>query len=136
MKIYWYISKAKLDLLKDQSPGFLEGITANLSFKLPFVSGSLSGTEPSRLVADLERVIKRLKADHEIKSFADLDDTESPIVVAFEGSAVRQISDDVFWLAMERSDSGLLLAGSAGFPLGHLRILNTSCLQVRTLSAQ
>lgn len=118
MNIYWYISKAKLDLLKDQSPGFLPGITAQLSFKLPFVSGSLSGTEPSRLVEDLQRVIKRLKADHEIKSFADLDDTASPIVMAFDGNAARQISDDVFWLAMEQGDSGLLLAGSAAFAIG------------------
>jgi hypothetical protein len=118
MNIYWYISKAKLDLLKDQSSGFLSGITGELSLKLPFVSGSLSGTGQSRLVKDLQRIIKRLKADCMIKSFADLGDTESPIVMAFAGNAARQISEDVFWLAIEQGESGLLLAGSAGFAIG------------------
>lgn len=118
MDIYWYISKAKLDLLKDQSPGFLSGITAQLSFKLPFVSGSVSGTDQPRLVKDLQRVIKRLKADCEIKPYGELGETESPIVMAFEGNAARQISSDVFWLAMEQGDTGLLLAGSAGFAIG------------------
>jgi hypothetical protein len=118
MNIYWYVSKAKLDLLKDQSPGLLGGITAQLSFRLPFVSGSLSGTEQSRLVEDLMRVIKRLRAEYVIKSFADLDDTESPIIVAFEGNAARQVSEDVFWLAMEHGDTGCLLAGSAEFAIG------------------
>lgn len=67
---------------------------------------------------DLQRVVKCLKADYEIKSLADLDDTESPIVMAFEGNAARQISEDVFWLAIEQGNSGLLLAGSAGFAIG------------------
>jgi hypothetical protein len=118
MNIYWYISKAKLDLLKDQSPGVMHAIKVQLSLKIPFVSGSLSGTAPSRLVKDLQRIIKRLKAGHEIKSFADLGETESPTVISFEGNAARQISDDVFWLAMERGKSGLLLAGSAAFAIG------------------
>jgi hypothetical protein len=118
MNIYWYISKAKLDLLRDQAPGFLDGVAAKLSFKLPFVSGSLAGTTRAGLIKDLQHVIKRLRADYEIKSFAELDDTKAPVIVAFEGNATRRISDGVFWLAMQQGETGLLLAGSAGFAIG------------------
>jgi hypothetical protein len=117
MNIYWYISKAKLDMLKDQKPGFLNGISAKLSFKLPFVSGSLSGTEKSKLVDDLRRVIKALESEGEILSYDQLAGS-GPVLFRFEGPCVRRVLDDVFWLATYRGSTALLLAGSAGFAIG------------------
>jgi len=46
MNLYWYVSKAKLDLLAQQAPGFFTGVKAQIGFKLPLLSGSLEGTEP------------------------------------------------------------------------------------------
>ncbi len=118
MNIYWYISKAKLDMLKEQKPGFLNGISANVSFKLPFVTGSLSGAERPRLVDDLRRVVKSLKSQPDIKSFDDLGPGETPLLVQFQGPALRHVQDEVFWLASYGNHAALLLAGSAGFAIG------------------
>jgi hypothetical protein len=90
MNIYWYISKAKLDLL----------------------------TEPARLVKELQGVIKRLHGDREIKPFGSLEDADSPTIISFEGYAARLISYDVFWIALESGDTGLLLVGSAAHAIG------------------
>jgi hypothetical protein len=115
---YWYISKAKLDLLKEARPGFLSGVAAKLEFKLPFVGGSLSGTQTYGLVKDLKRVIKSLEAEHTVRPFEELLDGEAPVFVRFEGAAMRRVEGAAFWLAMERDESALLLAGSAGYAIG------------------
>lgn len=118
MNLYWYVSRAKLDLLAQQAPGFFTGVKAKIGFKLPLLSGSLEGTEPSRTAEDLERVVKRLKSQNDILAFSNLAESDSPTLFSFEGPAVRQISDGVFWLAMERNICGLLLAGSAASAIG------------------
>lgn len=118
VNLYWYVSRAKLDLLAQQAPGFFTGVKAKIGFKLPLLSGSLEGTEPSRTAEDLERVVKRLKSQNDILAFSDLAESDWPTLFSFEGPAVRQISDGVFWLAMERDKCGLLLAGSAASAIG------------------
>lgn len=119
MPVYWYISKAKLDLLKDESPGFFARITAKLEFKLPFVSGSLFGTADSSLIRDLKSVIKALHSEQTIKHYHELSDDEAPVMVQFEGPAVRHVEGEEFWIAMEHNDTALLLAGSAGYAIGY-----------------
>jgi len=118
MNLYWYVSKAKLDLLAQQAPGFFTGVKAKIGFKLPLLSGSLEGTEPARTAEDLERVVKRLRSQNDILPFSDLVESDSPTLISFEGTAVRQISDGVFWLAMEQGTRGLLLAGSGASAIG------------------
>lgn len=117
-EVYWYISKAKLDLLKEAAPGFLSGVAVKLEFKLPFVGGSLSGTQTSGLMKDLKRVIKSLEAEQTIKNYEELTDDEAPVFVRFEGEAMRWVDGTAFWLAMERKESALLLVGSAGYAIG------------------
>ncbi len=118
MNLYWYVSTAKLELLAEQAPGFLTGIKAQIGFKLPLLNGSLEGTEPSRTAEDLQRVIKKLRSQNDIKAFSGLEASESPTLISFEGPAVRQVSNGVFWLAMEGGTRGLLLAGSAASAIG------------------
>jgi hypothetical protein len=118
MNLYWYVSRAKLDLLAQQAPGFFTGVKAKIGFKLPLLSGSLEGTEPARTAEDLERVVKRLRSQNDILAFSDLVESDSPTLISFEGAAVRQISDGVFWLAMEQGTRGLLLAGSGASTIG------------------
>src|SRR5215472_961724 len=118
MNLYWYVSKAKLDLLAQQAPGFFTGVKAKIGFKLPLLSGSLEGTEPARTAGDLERVVKRLRSQNDILAFSDLAESDSPTLISFEGPAVRHISDSIFWLAMEHGTRGLLLAGSAASAIG------------------
>jgi hypothetical protein len=117
-EFYWYISKAKLDLLKEAKPGFLFGVAVKLEFKLPFVGGSLTGTQTYGLMKELKRVTKSLEADHTIKNFEELTDAEAPVFVRFEGEAMRRVDGAAFWLAMERDETALLLAGSAGYAIG------------------
>ena len=118
MNIYWYVSKAKLELLAEQAPGFLTGIKAQLGFKLGLLSGSLEGTEPARTVEDLQRVIKKLRSQNDIKDFSQLAEGEAPVLISFDGPAVRQINNKVFWLSMESGSRGLLLAGSPASAIG------------------
>src|SRR5205809_74124 len=103
-EIYWYISKAKIDLLKDQVPSFFAGIAAKLEFKLPFVSGSLSGTATSTLLSDLKRVSKALRSEQSVRQYHELRDDEAPVIFEFKGPAVRHVDDNGFWLAMEREE--------------------------------
>jgi hypothetical protein len=78
----------------------------------------VEGEEPARTDEDLERVVKRFKSQNDILAFSDLAESDSPPLISFEGAAVRQISDGVFWLAMEHGTHGLLLAGSADPAIG------------------
>ena len=86
IEVYWYISKAKLDLLKDASPAFLRGISATASFRLPGFEGNLSGAVAPNLVKDLQRVVKRLEADQSLKHYHELGDDEAPVMMRFEGT--------------------------------------------------
>jgi hypothetical protein len=117
-QVYWYISKAKLDLLKESAPSFLDGVSVKLGFKLPFVSGSLSGTDRSTLIKDLERVLAKLTADGHLKNYADLGADEAPVMIRFEGPAVRHADDECFWVASEHGNIALLLAGSSAYAIG------------------
>lgn len=117
--VYWYISKAKLDLLKDTSQSFFAGVTAKVDFRIPFVSGSLSGTDGSSLIRDLRRVVKALHSELTIKDYWALDNDEAPVVIGFEGPAVRHLAGEEFWLGMEHNETALLLAGSAGYAVGY-----------------
>src|SRR5262249_3031687 len=114
------------DMLKDQKPGFLKGISAQVSFKLPFISGSLSGTERSRVVDDLRRVVRSLESEASIKLFDEIGSQETPAFVRFQGPAVRHVQDDVFWLATYANRAALLLAGSVGFAIGGTPALGSS----------
>jgi hypothetical protein len=118
MNIYWYVSRSKLELLAEQVPGFLTGIKAQLGFKLGLLSGSLEGTEPTRTAEDLQRVVKKLRSQQDIRDFAELADADSPVLVSFEGPAVRMVSNNVFWLSMQSGSRGLLLAGSSSNAIG------------------
>lgn len=117
-ELYWYISKAKLDILKEAAPDFFSGVAVKLEFKLPFVGGSLSGTQTSGLINDLKRVIKSIEAQQTIKNYEELTDADAPVFIRFEGEAMRRVDGAEFWLAMERKESALLLAGSAGYAIG------------------
>jgi hypothetical protein len=117
--IYWYISKAKLDLLKDASPSLFARVTAKIDFKIPFVSGSISSAESSSMIHDLGRVIKTLRSQLNIKDYSALDNDDTPAMISFEGPAVRHVAGEEFWLAMEHNETALLLAGSAGYAVGY-----------------
>ena len=117
-QVYWYISKAKLDVLKESAPRFFEGVSVKLGFKLPFVSGSLSGSDRSTLIKDLERVVAKLGSDGHLKNYGEIAPDEAPVMVRFSGPAVRQADDDCFWVASESETTAILLAGSPGYAIG------------------
>jgi len=116
--IYWYISRAKLDLLKQAEASSLSTVSAQSEFRAPFDYGSSVGTQTSGLVKDLKRVVKALEAQQTIKNFESLADEETPVLIRFEGAAMRRIERQEFWLAMEIDGYALLLAGSAAYAIG------------------
>lgn len=118
MNIYWYVSNAKLDFLAEQSPSFLSGVKAKLGFNLGLLSGSLEGAQPARTMDDLHRVIKKLRSQNDIKDFSEIAEGDAPVLVSFDGPAMRQISNKVFWLSMESGSRALLLAGSPASAIG------------------
>lgn len=117
-EIYWYISKAKLELLKE--PGFLDGISVKLGFHLAGLSGEVSGTDPASLTKELKHTIKGLsESGQTFKDFNELGDDEAAVMVRFEGNAVRHVTGEEYWLAMEGKRTALLLAGSVVHAIGH-----------------
>jgi hypothetical protein len=109
-EIYWYISKAKLELLKE--PGLLEGVSVKLGFHLAGFSGEVSGSDSGNLTRELNQAIKHLsESGQTFKDFNELGDDEATLMVRFEGKAVRHVTGEEYWLAMEGKRTALLLAG-------------------------
>src|SRR5215469_10860112 len=116
--VYLYLSKAKIEPLLEQNPGFLSGVTANIDFKLPFVSGGLSGTNTAGLLTKIEGLEKRLRREYKIPNHYEIPAGTAPVFVSFKGRAVRKIHESQLWFAIDHEHAPLLLAGSASFALG------------------
>lgn len=116
--VYLYLSTAKLDQLLSQEPGFWAGVTATLDFKLPFVSGGLSGTQAKSSIARLEKLEKRIQKQYSPPLHDEIPEGSAPVFVRFKGRAVRGIQESEFYLALDHPATPLLLAGSASFALG------------------
>jgi hypothetical protein len=118
MDIYSYISEAKLTALQAAAPGFLSALSAEVTLKVPFLEGKLSGAKQASVVTELERIVARLKAEEQIISFDDVTSKEMPKIMCFSGEGGRLVDGDAFWLAMKGERNALLLAGSAGYAIG------------------
>lgn len=117
--MYMYISEPKVTQLTDQSPALFSGITAKLDFKIPFVSGGISGENNPSTVVKLRRLIPKLQSQYNIRPFNEIVETQSsPVFVSFEGAAARHIETGYFLLALESDRVALLLAGSATNVMG------------------
>ncbi|TDN58969.1 hypothetical protein [Paraburkholderia sp. BL10I2N1] len=117
--VYLYLSTAKLDQLLDQESSFFTNITAKIDFKIPFVSGGLSGTTNTRKnIAKMGRLEATLRKKYSIPNFDEIPAESSPVFISFKGRAVRTVQDKEFWLAVDHPKVALLLAGSASFTLG------------------
>lgn len=101
-----------------QTPSFLSGVTAKLDFKLPFVSGGLSGTNTTNNVSSVERLEKKLRKEYQIPSHDKIPRGSAPVFISFKGRAVRTVQDSEFWIAVDHDHTPLLLGGSAAFALG------------------
>ncbi len=117
---YLYLSTAKLDQLIEQESGFFKNLSAKIDFKVPFVSGGLSAQNASKNIASLERIEKQLRRKYSVPSYDEIPPGSSPVFVYFKGRAIRAIQNKEFWLAVDHSHAGLLLAGSASFVMGEI----------------
>lgn len=109
--LYWYISSAKVRMLKDGLPkSRLKDLTVKLKALWFEVGGSFEFDDS--LVRDLKRLEKALESEREIKEFQSLSDHESPAIFSFEGEAARIIDGGAYWVATERNGTALLLVGS------------------------
>jgi hypothetical protein len=112
LDLYWYISGAKIRMLKDnlrKSP--LKDLSVKLKALWFEVGGSFKFDDS--LVRDLKRIEKTLESEQEIKEFQFLSDLESSAIFSFEGEAARMIDRDAYWVAVERNGTALLLVGSS-----------------------
>jgi hypothetical protein len=117
--VYWYISKTKVDSLKDAPLSLFEGITAKFNFALrPFLSGSISKKSIPDLKRDLAHVDSALRSAYSIKQYYELSESDAPVWFAFRGPAARYLTGESFWIGMHHSDIGLAMGGSAQFVMG------------------
>lgn len=111
LDLYWYISSAKVRMLKDSLPkSRLKDLSVKLKALWFEVGGSFKFDDS--LVRDLKRIEKTLESEREIKEFQSLSDHESPAIFSFEGEAARMIDSGAYWVAVERNGTALLLVGS------------------------
>lgn len=111
LDVYWYISDAKVQMLRDSLPKVpLKDLSLKLKALWLEVGGSFKFDKS--LVRDLKRIEKTLESEQRIKEFHSLSDRESPAIFSFEGEGARMIDGGAYWVAVERKGTALLLVGS------------------------
>jgi hypothetical protein len=112
--IYWYISRTKVEALRDAyaSSGF--DWLKDLSFKLnsPFAEASAALRLDQSLYRTVDRLANNLLTAPETRSFPNLSDVGPVTFFSFAGSGQRYIDADAFWVALLADETALLLAGS------------------------
>jgi hypothetical protein len=118
--IYWYISRQKVDALRDAyaSSGF--DWLKDLSFKLksPFAEASAALRLDQSLYRTVDKLANNLLKAPETGSFPNLSEVGRVTFFSFAGSAQRCIEADAYWIALLADETALLLAGSVSNAIG------------------
>jgi hypothetical protein len=121
--VYLYISSSKIRTLKRKS-GPLHLTELSLVLKPMWLEVGAKVAFDSTLERDLRQVEMRLTESQDVKPFELLTDSETPLFFSFRGESGRLIDDTKgsFWLAIQKQQSALLLAGSAGNLVGNSNV--------------
>jgi hypothetical protein len=119
MRVFWYISKTKVDTLTGDDRHWTDRLGAHVRFSLPLVEVGVEATGPPDrgLIGKLERLERRAKRDAAVLSVGEIG-SEPPVLFRFEGWSARVVLTDEFWVAAVDGSSAVLLTGWAGHAIG------------------
>lgn len=118
--IYWYISRQKVDALRQAyaSSGFDWLKNVSLKLKSPFGEASADVSLKRSLYQDVERTAVHLLKAPETRSFPNLSDEAQATFFYFAGRARRCVDAGSYWIALFADTTALLLAGSVSNAIG------------------
>jgi hypothetical protein len=118
--IYWYISRGKVEALRDADASFSLDWLKDLSFKLksPFAEASAALRLDQSLYRTVDRLADNLMKAPETAFFSNLSDAGGVTFFSFAGSAQRHIDAEAYWIALRADETALLLAGSISNAIG------------------
>ncbi len=119
MEVYWYISDAKIDVLRQTLPrSWTQDLVVKLKFKAPWIEAEVGHRDIKSAVSNANLIEETLMRDIPITSFAQLKDGDAPTFIRFRGRAARMIADNGYWIALHDDDTALLLGGAAKHAIG------------------
>jgi hypothetical protein len=120
--IYWYVSRQKVEALKEsyakQRGSWLRELS--LKLKVPFVEAGakITPSEQQALFDDIEKIADNLFSGLEVPSLTRLQPDESVAFFSFSGHAHRAVDRGAYWIVMAEGKKALLLAGSVSNAIG------------------
>ncbi|MCX5538107.1 hypothetical protein M3A49_01105 [Paraburkholderia sp. CNPSo 3076] len=119
MENYWYISDAKLEILRQTLPRtWSQDLIIKLKFKSPWFEAEVGHRDVKAAVANTKIIYETLLKSGDLLDFSALSEFDSPQFFSFRGHASRMISNEGYWIALHRESSALLLGGSAKHAIG------------------
>jgi hypothetical protein len=120
--IYWYISRQKLEALKESYGTHRGSWLRELSVKLkaPFAEAgaTIKLDEGQTLFKDIDGIADNLLRGAEAPAVGSLRAGEAAAFFTFHGCAHRAVERGAYWVVMAEGDKALLLAGSASNAIG------------------
>lgn len=117
---YWYISKTKLDMLKNghfnSGPEWIQELSIKVSLGSAEVQASIAPSNND--IISLERLVSVLERKYDISSFEQVDQKSNSPFISFSGMASRLIDQEMFWVALRKEKSALLMVGSTSHVIG------------------
>lgn len=121
MELFWYISDAKVDILRQTLPRtWTQDLVLKLKFKAPWLEAEIGHRDIDAAVSNANLIERTLQRDklQELKPFTRLSDQDSPVFMRFRGRAARMISEEGYWVALHDDGVALLLGGSVAHAIG------------------
>lgn len=118
--VYWYVSRQKVEALRDRYGKPWMSFLKEISFKLktPFAEANASIAVDETVFRDVERIEKNLEASGRVQCFPEVGVTDPVVFFSFAGPAHRTIDQEAYWIAMLSHSTALLLVGSATNAIG------------------
>jgi hypothetical protein len=117
---YWYISRAKIEYLRESLELSQRRWLKDLSIKLksPFAEASAALNLDSSFLQQTERIAERLSNDPKTAVFPNFSQCYLTPFFSFTGHAQRSVDSGAYWIALLEGETALLLAGSISNALG------------------
>lgn len=119
MNLYWYISDAKIDSLRQSLPRtWSQDLILKLKFKSPWLEVEAGARDIKSAISNCEMIERTLDKDGELQEFELLNDKDCPTFIRFEIRATRVTSDEAYWIGGYSNNTAILLGGSPKHAIG------------------
>jgi hypothetical protein len=118
--MFWYVSRSKIEALRDDygSPGPRRLKDISLKLKSPFAEAGATLDLDRSIYRDVEQIAANLIKAPETESFPRLSADHPTPFFSFVGPARRSIDSGAYWIALFKDKTALLLAGSISNAVG------------------